>query len=79
VGDDIVTRLREQTERSNTDRDAAYRLIMLSREAADEIERLRTMGNLLVSVMRQSETDFIDTDAWETAIEMWMTWQSGKQ
>ena len=46
MADDIVTRLREQTQLAEWDSDCLHPMIALGREAADEIERLRKAGHL---------------------------------
>ncbi len=55
MSDDIVTRLREETD--------DFRIFNLVLEAADEIERLREAGDALAQGIR--------TGQWDDALDAW--------
>ena len=59
MDDDIVTRLRNETD--------DFRIFGLVLEAADEIERLRAAGDALVAAIRNHMLSEKDIRAWEEA------------
>lgn len=60
MADDIVTRLRDEIDSLKVD-------VQVLRDAADEIERLRSVGDALVASIRNHDLSESHVKAWQEA------------